>query len=330
MNADFALIDSNLERALEGLRVLDEMARFVLINDSSFARLKTLRHEVAALGEIFGSIHLLMARGGNEAATIDLPSENKRHSSWAIIRANCNRAAESLRTLEEFSKLYAPSITAEIKNKRYELYQLELGLLRNTPHYFLRKYFSEGVVYPLSESVEELQWLVEHGAKIIQLRDKSDNKNSIKQKARSLASFLAEWNQSHRDKVLFILNDHPAIAADLPVDGVHIGQNDCTVAEARQLLGSNKIIGRSNNSLEQLRESIKLGADYVSIGPVFATPTKPDRLAVGLETVKAVAKEITAPWLAIGGVDSETIKNIRQAGGKNVAVVRAARTFFKQ
>ena len=93
-------------------------------------------------------------------------------------------------------------------------------------------------------------------------------------------------------------------------------------------MGGNKIIGKSNHSLEQIKKSAVEGADYLSIGPVYETSTKAGRAAVGLDIIERVDKEINIPWLAIGGVDQTTISQMRSKGAKNFAVVRSAREFF--
>ena len=256
-------------------------------------------------------------------------AEAVRTTTWSLIRASVGRVAESLRILEEFSKIYASPATEFVKHSRYAVYVLEKELLQATPHYYLRRYFERGVIYPLSESVEEILWLVEHGAQMVQLRDKTSSRAEVFAKAKFLSAAIVEKNKAGGDQILFIINDYPEIAAELPVAGVHIGQEDGTVAPARRLVGSNKIIGRSNHSIEQIREAVADGADYVSIGPVYATPTKPDRPAVGLELVRQVADEISVPWLAIGGIDEAAIHDVRAAGAKNMAVVCSARNFFQ-
>lgn len=330
MNTDWAAIDASLVRAREGLRVLDEIARFVARDASLFEAVKHLRHQLGEWGEAFGEAALLSARGGPDAGVGPGAPELVRRSAWDLIRANAGRAGEGLRVLEEFAKLYAPLLPTAIKAARYRLYQLEAALARATPHFFLRRYFEQGVVYPLSESVAELQWLVEHGARVVQLRDKTSPRQVVAQKASELAAWVNERNRKFpADQALLIINDDAALAAALPVAGVHLGQSDVAVAAVRQILGSNKIIGRSNHSLAQLRASIAAGADYASLGPVFATPTKPERSAVGLDAVRQVAADVAFPWLAIGGINAENAGEVRAAGARNIAVVRSARDFFR-
>jgi thiamine-phosphate pyrophosphorylase len=196
-----------------------------------------------------------------------------------------------------------------------------------TPHFWLEKYFTDGIVYPISDSVNEIVWLIDHGAKVVQLRDKNSTKGEVYQKAEYICEYIAQKTPID-GPVLFILNDYAEIGAELSVAGVHVGQDDENLKKVRRLLGTNKIIGRSNQSIDEIEESIKSGADYVSIGPVFPTPTKSDRQPVGIESVVSAAKQIKSPWVAIGGIDAHNASSLHEAGAKNIAVVRAARDFF--
>ncbi len=327
MNRDFSLIDGNTGRAEEGLRVLEDIARFVLRDEALFEALKTFRHHLCAIEGRLGASAILSSRVGEDIGNKQIiHTEYNRSSLLDIIQANAKRTTQALRTLEEFAKVYDAASAYQSESLRYELYVIEHKLARQTPHFWLKKYFEQGTVYPLSDSVEELQWLIEHGAKVVQLREK--DKTSAFEKGADLTSFIRSWNKHQTDPVLLIINDFPDVAEKLPVAGIHIGQDTVDIAKVRRLIGTNKIIGRSNNSLDQLEQSMQDGADYVSIGPVFATPTKPARNPVGLQTLEEVANKITTPWVAIGGIDDTTVNDVYAAGAKNVAVIRAARSFF--
>jgi thiamine-phosphate pyrophosphorylase len=106
-------------------------------------------------------------------------------------------------------------------------------------------------------------------------------------------------------------------------DGVHLGQEDGPLSAARALLGDEAIIGRSTHSPEQALAAAKEGFDYIGIGPVFLTPTKPAYRAVGLELVRFAAKNVAIPFVAIGGIDASNVRQVRAAGARAVAVVRA-------
>jgi len=331
MNRDFSLIDANLNRAKEGLRVAEDIIRFVLRNRELFELIKETRHNLQNAERAFGVAEGISARQEADIGQAKvLDSEYIRHSIWGLLRANFSRAGEAMRVLEEFGKIYLRDKAHILEEIRYDIYKLEFKTLTLTPHYWLNLYFSTGVVYPLSDSVDELIWLINHGAKIFQLRDKTSSVQDVFKKAKYICSYIKKREErlGEGDKVLFIMNDYLDIAAALPVAGVHIGQGDGNIVQARRRLGALKIIGRSNDSMEHIKKSVVEGADYASIGPVFETPIKADLPAVGLKLVKQVAEEITIPWLAIGGINKTTINQVYEAGAKNVAVVRSAREFF--
>jgi thiamine-phosphate pyrophosphorylase len=122
---------------------------------------------------------------------------------------------------------------------------------------------------------------------------------------------------------LFIMNDRVDLAIAVDADGVHLGQQDMPIAAARQLLGSQKIIGRSTTNPDEMAKAIAEGADYIGVGPVHETPTKAGKAAAGLEYVRYAAAHATVPWYAIGGIDADNLHPILEAGATRVAVVRA-------
>lgn len=168
----------------------------------------------------------------------------------------------------------------------------------------------------VSESVSVLKSAVLAGAAIVQLRDKSEDSDAILKKAREIGAFKKEH------PFVFILNDNPALAVEAGADGVHVGQDMSTV-EARRIVGDSMILGKTTHNLAQAREAIREGADYISVGPVYATPTKPGRPAVGLEYVREAALRLDIPFVAIGGIDLSNISDVLSAGAKTIGVVRA-------
>jgi thiamine-phosphate pyrophosphorylase len=123
--------------------------------------------------------------------------------------------------------------------------------------------------------------------------------------------------------VPFILNDRPDLALECEADGVHVGQDDAPVADVRALLGPDRLVGLSTHDPQQIDDATAAPLDYIGVGPVHATPTKPARPAVGLELVRYAARHATVPFFAIGGVSPGNVEAIREAGARRVAVVRA-------
>lgn len=170
-------------------------------------------------------------------------------------------------------------------------------------------------LYVISTSVDDLKQAVNDGAAIVQLRDKTGDERTVLEKARQMVEY-----KKVRDFV-FILNDDPELAVKAGADGVHIGQ-DMETREARAIVGD-LIVGKTTHNLEQGRQAIKDGADYISTGPVYPTPTKPGRPAVGLEYVREAAQNLDIPAVAIGGIDLANIDDVLAAGAKTIGVVRA-------
>jgi len=155
------------------------------------------------------------------------------------------------------------------------------------------------------------------GVDVVQLRMKDARDGDVIDAARLLAPLCAQRG------ALFILNDRPDLVGAVGADGVHLGQDDCPVPAARELAGKDRLIGLSTHSPEQVDGAA--GADYIGVGPVHATPTKPGRPAVGLELVGYAAAHAAVPFFAIGGIDEANAGAVRAAGARRIAVVRALR-----
>lgn len=155
------------------------------------------------------------------------------------------------------------------------------------------------------------------GVDMIQFRDKEATDKEFFEAGRKIKGLLEGKG------VLFIVNDRVDLAASLDTDGVHIGQEDMPVEKARTILGRRKVIGLSTHSLTEMREAQDRDVDYISVGPVFPTETKPDYAAVGIGLVSSAARESQKPFVAIGGINRENIRDIVAAGARRVAVVRA-------
>ena len=167
---------------------------------------------------------------------------------------------------------------------------------------------------PLAEMVREA---VEGGASAVQLRDKTASDTQLVATARSLLEI------TRPRQVPLIINDRINVARLSGADGVHLGQEDASLEEARRLLGKKAIIGRSTHSQTQAIEAQEEGFDYIGVGPVFKTPTKPLYTPVGLDLVRFVSRHIRVPFVAIGGINEKNIALVKAAGAKTVAVVRA-------
>ncbi len=164
---------------------------------------------------------------------------------------------------------------------------------------------------------ETAKYVIDGGADTIQLREKAISDNDFLTLAREVRDLTAKRG------TLFIINDRVNVARELNADGVHLGQHDMSVLEAKTIIGNEKIIGVSTHNIIQARQALKDGADYIAIGPVYPTGTKDYEPSVGLQVVQEVSREINVPIFAIGAITLENLDDVVKAGASRVAVCSA-------
>jgi thiamine-phosphate pyrophosphorylase len=157
------------------------------------------------------------------------------------------------------------------------------------------------------------------GVDIVQLREKELSRSEIVRAASTFRRVCDTYS------ALFIVNDDPDLARACDADGVHLGQDDGSVQEAREILGPDAIVGLSTHSKEQIAASADAAVDHISVGPIWETPTKAGRAAVGLDLVSHAATAATHPFFAIGGIDPSNAGEVVRAGARRLCVVRAIR-----
>jgi len=312
------LLDANLDRAREGLRVAEDWARFGLNRRDLVAALKDLRQQL-------GSCHLPSYRqarhtASDSAAGLGHPAQAQRLDSQAVVAANCARAQEALRVLEEFGRASNPGLAAVAEACRYRLYDLETQLLADQSRVerlaAARLYLITAEVPHLLEVVEQA---LKAGVKLVQHRSKSTNDLQRYQEALALRQLCNRYG------ALFIVNDRLDIALAVDADGVHLGQTDLPPAIARRLLGPDRLIGQSSHCLEDLQRAQAAGCNYVGVGPIYATPTKPGRQPVGFDYLRIAAANAQVPFFCIGGLDASNLQPVLAETGATAgfAVVRA-------
>ncbi len=163
------------------------------------------------------------------------------------------------------------------------------------------------------------------GAKIIQYRDKTSSQSELLKIAKEISGMCKE------SSTIFIVNDNISVALISEADGVHLGQDDLSIPDARSIVPENFIIGKSTHSIEQAVAAEKDGADYIGIGPLFKTPTKESYIPIGIGTGREVLKRVKIPVVGIGGINFDNIGVLKKIGFKNLAMVREFRkdTFDK-
>ncbi|HWA98921.1 MAG TPA: thiamine phosphate synthase [Pirellulales bacterium] len=319
------ILDAAANRAREGLRVVEDYVRFVLDDGSLTEQLKQLRHDLAAVLALCPTAEMLGSRDtpGDVGTTVTTASEQRRSSPEAVVAASLKRLQESLRSLEEFGKLVDSALGARFEQLRYRAYTVEqavfaaVGTRRDDRLASARLY----VLLDGRASVEAFQTLVRqlvaHGVDVIQLRDKQLADGALLGRARLLRSL------TRGTSTLFVMNDRPDLAVLAGADGVHVGQDELSVAEVRRIVGSAMLVGVSTHTIEQARQAVRDGADYLGVGPVFPSTTKQFAHLAGLGFVRQVAAEIALPAFAIGGITLDNVEQVVSAGLHRVATSAA-------
>lgn len=323
LSADVGLLrilDAAANRAREGLRVVEDYTRFVLDDRHLTQQLKNLRHRLtAALAAI--PLHDRLAARETQAdvgTSLVTPGEQQRSDGQQVLWANFGRLQEALRSLEEFSKVdYGPS-AAEFEQVRYQTYTLQRTITATTAGMARLAAARLYVLVDGRATPEEFEALaaalVAAAVDVIQLRDKGLGDRALLARARRLRELTAG------SRTLFIVNDRPDLAVLAGADGVHVGQDELTVKDARTIVGLRRLVGVSTHSLEQARQAVLDGADYIGVGPTFPSATKSFPHFPGLELVRAVAAEIRLPAFAIGGITAANVAGVLAAGMPRVAV----------
>ena len=311
----YRILDANLDRAREGLRIIEEWCRFGLNNAQFTGECKRLRQEIAH----WHTAELRAARDtpGDAGTELTHPQEEQRASIKTLLQANFCRVEEAMRVLEEYGKLHHPQMGKAFKQMRYQVYTLESNLLGYQRHQLLWRSRLYLVTSPSESLLTTVEAALKGGLTLLQYRDKTADDTIRLEQAKKLRQLC------HLYGALFIINDRVDLALAVDADGVHLGQQDMPIDLARQLLGSQRIIGRSTTNSEEMQAAIAEGADYIGVGPVYETPTKAGKAAAGLEYVSYAAKNCRIPWFAIGGIDANNINDVIDAGAERVAVVRS-------
>lgn len=319
------IIDANLNRIGEGLRLLEDMARLLLNNAPLTKQLKAMRHGLE-VSDLPLKKQLLQARNaeGDVGMGIEAPEQSKERDLPATVIANTRRVQQSLRVIEEMAKIPGISLDTErFRKARFDLYTIERELIsrllrRDKAEHISGLYavIDTGLLKGANHSDMASQ-LIEGGAGIIQLRDKATPKNELLPIALELKSLCTKSN------TLFIVNDHLDIALAADADGLHIGQEDLPLTDARHLIPMDKIIGCSVATADLAIAAEVEGADYIAVSGIYPTTSKEAVEAVGLETLRLIKSKVKLPVVAIGGINQDNVAEVMAAGADSVAVISA-------
>ncbi|UCF06211.1 MAG: thiamine phosphate synthase [bacterium] len=318
------ILDANANRCAEGLRVVEEVARFARDAKILTERLKEIRHAVrCGMDGFTGGPYRFRDSGGDVGRDLMTVSENTRESVASVARANFMRAEEALRVIEEFGKLLDPARAREFKHLRFELYTLERdffgraqghAVLPSTPFLYGvldRSYVSHADAAGVTEA------MIEGGVDMLQYRAKGVP--TIEQRL----DLLAILPVAGRLKVPVIVNDDPALAFETGACGVHLGSSDPSPEDARALLGPGSVIGVSVHNADELSAVPVEIVDYIAVGSIFPSPTKPSVPAIGLSFIERNRAKLACAIVAIGGISASNADDVLDAGADGIAVISA-------
>ncbi len=319
------IIDANLNRIGEGLRLLEDMAR-LLLNDAALTQqLKTMRHQLITVDQTLNQ-QLLQARNpaGDVGINLDAPQQIKERELPGVVVANAKRIQQSLRVIEELAKMPDIKLDSEkFKKARFNLYTVERDLLSR----MLRRDKLEHIfgLYAIIDTkflrgrshLEVAAQVIQGGAKVVQLRDKIQSKRELLPIAQQLKSLCSEHD------VLFIVNDYLDLALAADADGLHLGQDDLPVRVARRLLPIDKLLSCSVASVKQAISAKSEGADYIAVGAIYPTESRETTEVVGLEGLRLIKKKVALPLVAIGGINHDNVAEVLAAGASSIAVISA-------
>ncbi len=320
-------LDASANRSAEAVRVLEDILRFGL-NDAFLSQeAKAIRHELAvafARDDLQARIRLRDVSGDvgvrNKVDKTPLRTEIKH-----VFAANAARASQSIRSLEECSRLVAPAVTAIFERLRYRIYSLErMGVAIIASHENLTN-INLCVLLNLDQSEIEFQSLVNQllvaGVRMIQLRDKKVETTRLCCRTQIVVEQAREYAKSTmEEKCIVVVNDRVDVAVAAGADGVHLGESDLPVSLARKVCGHEFLIGRTAHSTQEAKQAVLAGADYLGVGPCFPTKTKKFEDFATDTFLREVLEEIRLPTFAIGGITCDNIDRLIHLGFNRFAV----------
>lgn len=308
----YRIIDANLNRVCEGLRTIEDIARFSFNNFSKSEKMRILRHDLRTSLKKFDRI-LVTARDSQSDFGVEYKKEGSR--DYNPVTANFKRVQEGLRSIEENLKVIEEyEISSIVEKLRFESYTLEKD--------FLKKNIPDGL-YCITAShlsnnrdnIEVVKAVLDGGCQILQYREKYKLMSEKYREAEEIRKLTEQYD------ALFIVNDHTDIAVSVNADGVHIGQDDISVSAVRQI-GPNLIVGLSTHSPQQAERAIEEKADYIGVGPVYKTATKDDVCdPVGMEYVEYAINNVNIPYFCIGGIKEKHLGLFIEKGIRRLVMV---------
>ncbi len=322
----YRIIDAEINRVSEGLRLIEDIARFTFDNKKLCSITKEMRHKTRK-EILFSNIQPILSRDSENDVGLNVSKEIKldeKNNLLDLMTANFKRIQEGLRSIEETLKIINKYKLSKVYEQlRFDSYKLEKSFyiefnksLRLSPldteiYCITAEKFSNG-----RNNIEVVKSMINAGIKVIQYREKE---KALKEKL----SECIKIRQLTKDaEVTFIINDDITLAQIVDADGIHLGQDDLPLSEVRSIVGEKMILGLSTHNPEQALKAVEIGADYIGVGPIYKTYTK-DNVCdpVGYEYLEWVVENIELPFVAIGGIKLNNLSEITTRKAKCIAMV---------
>lgn len=320
------LLDAAANRAGEALRVLEDVARFVLDDAGLTARAKEIRHELAAelAAPALAGRWACRDTPGDVGTTVVAEAALPRRGTGDLVAANAARAAQALRSLQEGALLVAPAAADRFERLRYRVYTLERALAGTARAVERLAGVSLCVLVDGRADAAAFERLVagllEAGVRMIQLRDKGLPVPELIDRGRRAMALV---HRRAAIETFVVVNDRADVAAAVGAAGVHVGADDLPIASARRALGPGALVGRTAHALAEARAAVEAGADYLGVGPCFPSSTKAFASFAPAGFLSDVAREIALPAFAIGGITLDRLDDVVGLGIRRVAVASA-------
>ena len=320
-------LDASANRSAEAVRVLEDILRFCL-NDAFLSQeAKAIRHELAVIfsrEDFQPRIRLrdvLRDVGVSTTVAKTPPRTEMKH----VFAANAARASQSIRSLEECSRLVVPAVTTAFEQLRYRIYTLEKAAMTTIISENRLADISLCVLLDVDRPKTEFKTLVGQllaaGVNMIQLRDKKANTSLLCERTKTITQQARQYAESTAGKKCIVLvNDRADVAVAANADGVHLGETDLPVNLARKVCGHEFIIGRTAHSIAEAKQAVLDGADYLGVGPCYPSNTKQFKEFATDTFLRDVSEEIRLPVFAIGGITADNLDRLVRLGVKRVAI----------
>lgn len=299
------VLDANRNRCIEGLRVVEDYLRFVKNDSYNSSKIRDIRHKVSLI------LNFKIIQSRNTESDI---GKYYLHSLYVdedqILKANLSRVKESLRVLEEFSRFIDTSISQHLMKIRFKFYDIEKDLLSKN---FEKIYILADLSLAKDESdlFDGLNILVNNEINLIQLRAKKFSTRKIYEIGIKIAEFFPQAK--------LIINDKVEVAIALKSYGVHVGEDELPFGVVRRLMGRS-VVGATVHNIDDLKASQIANVDYIGVGAIYPSSTKPECKLNGLEFLKKI-RSLTATFIyAIGGINSNNAKAVFDAGADGICV----------